>query len=199
MHEIFTSRHERMMALTTNQMKNNNLYFYLYMAIPVLLPAIYFFTMNDVAAIICVIFDQKEIVKAGNESEPQFVGSALGILIFPPLYVYGRAKTADLKMSTRWAWFFAYIAVALSCSAITVVLDDSETLKTSACEITTSIFKDKGSEVKCLVVEDVKKVADKNYRAKAVLSNGIDMPITIEERNDDYIYVTLAPLSGFLE
>ncbi len=207
MHEIFTSRHERMMALTTNQMKNNNLYFYLYMAIPVLFPAIYFFTMNDVAAlivfyvaaIICVIFDQKEIVKAGNESEPQFVGSALGILIFPPLYVYGRAKTADLKMSTRWAWFFAYIAVALSCSAITVALDDSETLKTSACEITTSIFKDKGSEVKCLVVEDVKKVADKNYRAKAVLSNGIDMPITIEERNDDYIYVTLAPLSGFLE
>lgn len=82
MHEIFTSRHERMMALTTNQMKNNNLYFYLYMAIPVLFPAIYFFTMNDVAAlivfyvaaIICVIFDQKEIVKAGNESEPQFVG-----------------------------------------------------------------------------------------------------------------------------
>lgn len=65
--------------------------------------------------------------------------------------------------------------------------------------LTTSIFKDKGSEVKCLVVEDVKKVADKNYRAKAVLSNGIDMPITIEERNDDYIYVTLAPLSGFLE
>lgn len=53
--------------------------------------------------------------------------------------------------------------------------------------------------MKCLVVEDVKKVADKNYRAKAVLSNGIDMPITIEERNDDYIYVTLAPLSGFLE
>ncbi|MFV4835321.1 hypothetical protein ACNJNY_03835 [Citrobacter freundii] len=99
-----------MMALTTNQMKNNNLYFYLYMAIPVLFPAIYFFTMNDVAAlivfyvaaIICVIFDQKEIVKAGNESKPQFVGSALGILIFPPLYVYGRAKTADLKMSTHF-------------------------------------------------------------------------------------------------
>ncbi|NTX83142.1 hypothetical protein G7003_05560 [Citrobacter youngae] len=196
-----------MTTLTTNQMKNNNLYFYLYMAIPLLLPVIYFFTMNDMAAlivfyvtaIICVIFDQKEMVKAGNESEPQFVGSALGILVFPPLYVYGRAKTADVKMSKRWAWFFAYIAIALSCSAITVVLDDSEALKTSACEITTSIFKDKGSEVKCLVVEDVKKVADKNYRAKAVLSNGIDMPITIEERNDDYIYVTLAPLSGLLE
>lgn len=53
--------------------------------------------------------------------------------------------------------------------------------------------------MKCLVVEDVKKVSDKNYRAKAVLSNGIDMPITIEERDDNYIYVTLAPLSGLLE
>ena len=76
MHEIFTSRHERMMALTTNQMKNNNLYFYLYMAIPVLFPAIYFFTMNDVAAlivfyvaaIICVIFDQLRLATNPNLS-----------------------------------------------------------------------------------------------------------------------------------
>ena len=60
-------------------------------------------------------------------------------------------------------------------------------------------FKDKGSDVKCLVVEDMKKVSDKNYRAKAVLNNGVDMPITIEERDDNYIYVTLAPLGGLLE
>lgn len=53
--------------------------------------------------------------------------------------------------------------------------------------------------MKCLVVQDVKKVSDKNYRAKAVLSNGIDMPITIEQRDNNYIYVTLAPLSGLLE
>lgn len=50
-----------------------------------------------------------------------------------------------------------------------------------------------------LAVEDVKKVSDKHCRAKAVLSNVMDMPITIEERDDDYIYVTLAPLSNLLE
>ncbi|KYC09776.1 hypothetical protein AGQ53_15695 [Salmonella enterica subsp. enterica] len=196
-----------MMALTTNQLKKKNLYFYLYMAIPLLFPATYFLTMNDkaalavfyVTAIACMIFDQKEMVKAGYESEPQFVGSALGIMVFPPLYVYGRVKAAGENLSKRWAWFLAYIAIALGCSSIAVVWDNSEALKTSACEITTSIFKDKGSEVKCLVVEDVKKVSDKNYRAKAVLSNGIDMPITIEERDDNYISVTLAPLSGLLE
>ncbi|KYC26495.1 hypothetical protein WM44_09385 [Citrobacter sp. AATXQ] len=177
------------------------------MAIPLLFPTTYFLTMNDkaalavfyVTAIVCVIFDQKEMVKSGYESEPHFVGSALGILIFPPLYVYGRVKAAGEKLSKRWAWFFAYIAISLGCSSIAVVWDNSEALKASACEITTSIFKDKGSEVKCLVVEDVKKVSDKNYRAKAVLSNGVDMPITIEERDDNYIYVTLAPLSGLLE
>lgn len=180
------------MTLITNSMKNKDLYFYLYMAIPLLFPVAYFFTMNDkaalavfyVAAIASVIFDQKEMVKSGYESEPQFVGSVLGILIFPPLYVYGRVKAAGEKLSKRWVWFFAYIAIALGCSSIAVVWDNSEALKASACEITTSIFKDKGSEVKCLVVEDVKKVSDKNYRAKAVLSNGIDMSITIEERDN---------------
>lgn len=94
---------------------------------------------------------------------------------------------------------FAYIAIALDCTFATIAIDDDESLKTSACEITTTIFKDKGSNVKCLVVQDVKKVSDKNYRAKAVLSNGIDMPITIEQRDNNYIYVTLAPLSGLLE
>ena len=44
-----------------------------------------------------------------------------------------------------------------------------------------------------------KKVSNKHYRAKAVLSNGVDMPITIVERDDDYIYVTLAPLSNLLD
>ncbi|MDV0579407.1 hypothetical protein RZO86_11570 [Citrobacter braakii] len=193
--------------MTTNSMKNKDLYFYLYMVLPLLLPVAYFFTMNDkaafavfyVVAIVCVVFDQKEMVKSGYESEPQFVGSALGILVFPPIYVYGRAKAAGMKKSRRWVWFFAYIAIALDCTFATIAIDDDESLKTSACEITTTIFKDKGSNVKCLVVQDVKKVSDKNYRAKAVLSNGIDMPITIEQRDNNYIYVTLAPLSGLLE
>jgi hypothetical protein len=196
-----------MAAMTTNQLKQKNLYFYLYMAIPLVLPLAYFFTMNDkaafavfyVVAIICVIFDQKEMIKSGDESEPKFVGSALGILVFPPIYVYGRAKAAGMKKGRRWAWFFAYIAIGLGAAFISTTIDDNEALKTSACEITTTIFKDKGSNVKCLVVQDVKKVSDKNYRAKAVLSNGIDMPITIEERDNNYIYVTLAPLSGLLE
>lgn len=54
----------------------------------------------------------------------------------------------------------------LTCSSITVVWDDGEAPKTNACEIATSIFKDKRSDVKCLVEEDVKKDSDKNYQAK---------------------------------
>lgn len=193
--------------MDNNQLKNNNLYFNLYMVIPLLFPITYFCTKNDmvatvvfyIAAIACGIFDQREMVKSGYESKPQFVGSALGIVIFPAIYVYGRAKAAGLNVSRRWAWFFGYIVIALGCTFATIAIDDDESLKASACEITTTIFKNKGSDVKCLVVQDVNKVSDKNYRAKAVLSNGVDMPITIEERDNNYIYVTLAPLSGLLE
>ena len=84
--------------MTTNTLENNNMYFNIYMAIPLVFPITYFFTRDDIistvvfyiAAIACVIFDQKEMVKSGYESKPQFVGSALGIIIFPAIYVYGR-------------------------------------------------------------------------------------------------------------
>lgn len=74
------------------------------MAIPLLFPVAYFLTMNDkaalavfyVTAIACVIFDQKEIVKSGYESEPHFVGSALGIII-STLFTF----TAGLKLLAR--------------------------------------------------------------------------------------------------
>lgn len=162
----------------------------------------YYFMMSEkvtsvlfyAMALICAVFDQLALVRSGVESETH--RSALGIVILPPIYVYARARDAGMK---KWRWLFAYIAILLGCGFISTTIDDNEALKTSACEITTSIFKDKNSDVKCLAVEDVKKVSDKHYRAKAVLSNGVDMPITIEERDDDYIYVTLAPLSGLLD
>lgn len=190
--------------MTTNQLKQKNLYFYIYMAAPVVFPIAYYFTMHEKAAyaalyaalFICVFFDQRALVQSGVESETHIVGSALGIVILPPIYVYARARDAGMK---KWRWLFAFISITLGCIFISTTIDDNEALKASACEITTSIFKDKNSDVQCLAVEDVKKVSDKHYRAKAVLSNGVDVPITIEERDDDYIYVTLAPLSGLLD
>lgn len=84
----------------------------------------------------------------------------------------------------KWRWLLTYVAIVLGAAFISSTIDDNEALKTSACEITTSIFKDKESDVQCLAVEDVKKVSNKHYRAKAALPNGIDMPITIEERDN---------------
>ncbi|WP_342636926.1 hypothetical protein [Klebsiella pneumoniae] len=109
------------------------------------------------------------------------------------------SESAWEEMTCLFAPSLAFIAITLGCIFISTTIDDNEALKTSACEITTSIFKDKNSDVQCLAVEDVKKVSNKHYRAKAVLSNGVDMPITIVERDDDYIYVTLAPLSNLLD
>lgn len=193
-----------MAALTTNQLKQKNLYFYVYMAAPMVFPVAYYFTMHEKVAyvalyavlFICVVFDQRALVRSGVESETHIVRSALGIVILPPIYVYARARDAGMK---KWRWLFVFIAITLGCVFISTTIDDNEALKASACEITTSIFKDKNSDVQCLVVEDVKKISDKHYRAKAVLSNGVDMPITIDERDDDYIYVTLAPLSNLLD
>ncbi|MEK0002435.1 hypothetical protein [Escherichia albertii] len=193
--------------MTHNNLKINNIYFFLYIA-TLLLPLVtYFFAMNDittiavfyVAAIACVIFDQKEIAKAVNEYAPRFATSVIGVILFPPLYVYSRSKAVGAKLNRRLAWLFAYIVIMLGCCFITAVLDDNEALESTACEVTTSILKDKGSNVTCLVVEDVKEITDKHYRAKAVLSNGMGMPIVIEERDDGYIYVTLAPLSDLFD
>ncbi len=193
--------------MTHNNLKINNIYFFLYIATPLLPLVTYFFTMNDtatiavfyVAAIACVIFDQKEIAKAVNEYAPRFVTSVIWVILFSPLYVYIRSKAVGAKWSRRVVWSYVYIAILLGNCFITAALDDNEALKSTACEVTTSILKDKGSNVTCLVVEDVKEITDKHYRAKAVLSNGADMPIVIEERDDGYIYVTLAPLSDLFD
>lgn len=142
------------------QLKNNNIYFYLYMAAPSVLPLAYFFTMNDkaafvvfcVVALICVFLDLRELKKT-DESYVGFVGSALGIVVFPPIYVYGRARDAGMK---KWHWLLIYVAIVLGSAFISSTIDDNEALKISACEITTSIFKDKKSDVQCLAVEDVK-------------------------------------------
>ncbi|KHN91966.1 putative membrane protein [Pectobacterium actinidiae] len=48
-------------------------------------------------------------------------------------------------------------------------------------------------------MKDLETVSSGYYRAKAVLTNGVDVPITIEEREDNYIYVTLAPLSNLFD
>ncbi|WP_313326844.1 hypothetical protein [Enterobacter oligotrophicus] len=97
------------MTLSTNNLKNKDLCFYLYMTAPLILPVAYYFTMNDkvslavfyVVALVLVYLDQKELVKAAVESEPQVAGSALGIIICPPIYAYGRAMK-------RWRWLAAY-------------------------------------------------------------------------------------------
>ncbi|WP_312830312.1 hypothetical protein [Pantoea anthophila] len=85
----------------------------------------------------------------------------------------------------KWRSLFAFIAITIGCIFISTTINDNEALKTSACAITTSIFKDRNGDIQCLAVEDVKKVSDKHYRAKPMLSNGAGMPITIEERDDD--------------
>lgn len=206
MPETSTSQHERIVTMSFKQLKNNTIYFFLYMAAPSVLPLAYFFTLNNkvafvvfcVVALICIFLDLRELKKT-DESYRGFVRSALGIVVFPPIYVYGRTKAVGMKKSQRWAWLFAYLAIGLGAAFISTTIDDNKALKTSACEITISIFKDKESDAQCLAVEDVKKVSDKHYRAKAILSNGIDMPITIEERDNNYIYVSLSPQEGLIE
>lgn len=99
----------------------------------------------------------------------------------------------------RWLWLAAYVLIALGSAYISITIDKRESIKIAACEITTSIFKDEGNDTKCIIVKDLETVSAKYYRAKAVLTNGVDMPITIEERGDDYIYVTLTPLSNLLD
>ncbi|MGC0915275.1 hypothetical protein WKH70_18585 [Pantoea agglomerans] len=184
--------------------KKTDLYFYLYMVAPLLFPVVYFISNNDIVAcgafyalaFICMFFDRKGLIKIGDIPKTGIVGSVVRTLFFPPAYVFLRAEDAGMK---KWRWFLTAIAIALVTAYISSTIDKSESIKTAACEITTSIFKDRDSDVKCIVVNDLEKVSGKYYRAKALLTNGVDMPITIEDRGDDYIYVTLAPLNNLID
>lgn len=176
----------------------------MYMGSLLLLPLVYYLTQNDlvtnivfyVAAFACMYFDQKELVKSEGIPKIRLVGSVLRTVFFPPAYVYCRAEDGGMK---KWRWFFASIAIGAGSVLLYMNFAKMDSIRISACEVTTSIFKDKSSDVKCLTVEGLKKVSDQHYRAKAVLSNGMDVPITIEEANDDYIYVTLTPLTNLLD
>ncbi|MDY4313783.1 hypothetical protein BSK71_13020 [Pectobacterium actinidiae] len=190
--------------MTAQTIKVNNLYFYFFLVMPLIVPICYYFINDDISAYIifytaafaCAFFDQKEMVKSEHESKSQLVASVLGIVIFPPIYVYGRTNASGMK---KWRWFFVYIAIVLASVFTSAAIEASMSLKTTACEITTSIFKDKGTDTRCIIVKDLETVSSGYYRAKAVLTNGVDVPITIEEREDNYIYVTLAPLSNLFD
>ena len=187
-----------------NIMKNKDIYFYFYLIAPTLYTIVFFATKMDkvalalfyVVAFICIIFDQNRLIATGDRQKPQYTSSALGIVIFPPIYAYVRARDTGMK---KWRWFFAYFVLLVALVPLNLFTDTEEELKKSACKVTTSIYNDQGSDTKCLVVQDLRTVSKNHYRAKALLSNGVDMPITIEKRDDNYIYVTLAPLSGFIE
>ena len=104
--------------MATNQLKNKNVYFYLYIAAPLVLPLANYFTMNErevyvafyVTALICAVFDQRALVRSKVESETHIVGSALGIVLLPPIYAYARARDTGMK---KWRWLFTYIAIRL--------------------------------------------------------------------------------------
>lgn len=98
----------------------------------------------------------------------------------------------------RWGWFAVHSAIVVAVFLITEITDYNQSIRQSACEVVTEVYKDEKSDVQCIKVTDLKKVSEKYYRANAMLTNGVDMPITIEDRGDS-IYVTLTPLSHLLD
>ena len=86
--------------------------------------------------------------------------AVLFIILFPPIYAFVRARDAGMK---KWHWSLTFL---LGVVVAGIMVSTQESMKETACELTTSIYKDSGSNITCLVAKDVNKVSDRHYRAK---------------------------------
>lgn len=105
-----------------------------------------------------------------------------------PVYLWQRAIFLKQKNYYFWGWTASLV---LSLFLITALY--SNDLEGTACPLVTQILHEQlgSNSATCKVVKLGDKVSDGFYRATAILDNGNDLPITIEDKGSE-IYVRIA-------
>lgn len=120
------------------------------------------------------------------------VPSAWWILL-PPIYVIRRGM---INNQTQ----FTIIGVLMLCINFTPIMPvlfpsslggGTVESRNLYCGTVTEILEDSNIDAKCLVVEKVEKITTGYYRALARLSNGRDVPITVEWKDNSNYEVTI--------
>lgn len=127
------------------------------------------------------LIDEKRLKKAGHQAPNTFW------VLIVPVYLWKRATL--LKQSRNY--FFAWIATLIISMFITAGGSDA-LIADAACPIVTDIISSQlyGSAA-CKAVEIHEEVSSGFYRGTAILDNGNELRVAIEEKGNGQIYVTI--------
>ncbi|WP_370553173.1 hypothetical protein [Edwardsiella tarda] len=153
---------------------------------------------------------------------PAITGPAsLGICIF---YIYSdrkQRKQAGVKSPSFWWWLLSPVYLwkrdtldgrvkhplfLLWCVSIVVMVlisladeakDSNQQIKTRTCELVTKIMRDNRIEGSCVKTMELNRVEGTEfYRGSVMITNGNEVPVTTNMRQDGKIYVRITDTSA---
>jgi hypothetical protein len=129
---------------------------------------------------LCVV-DERKLKKAGHKAPVNWA------VFIVPIYLWKRAELLNHKKYYFSAWVLVFaLSIMLDINNVQGVLADS------ACPVVTDIIKEQlYGTAKCMKVNIDSEVTTGFYKATAILDNGNELYITIEEQDDGMIYVQI--------
>jgi hypothetical protein len=125
---------------------------------------------------LCVV-DEKRLKAAGHEAPQSFWA------IIVPVYLWKRANL----LSQEKHYFYGWIA-AFGLSVLLSAIGGESAIEKAACPIVTDIIhKQFYQKTSCIAVTIDEEVKSGFYRATAILDNGNEIDITIEEKGKDIL------------
>ncbi|UYW72762.1 hypothetical protein OFY05_14425 [Pseudocitrobacter faecalis] len=132
-----------------------------------------------------VFGDRKVLLK---EEKP---APSLWWFLISPVYLWKRDAWQQKPKHLFQAWIVATILM-LAGTWLQVSNDTSSALAESACPTVTQIMRENNERATCVQISDMKEeVSGRFYSARALMSTGKKMPVTIEVRDDGTFYVTI--------
>lgn len=135
-----------------------------------------------VANTVCCVLDERKLKAAGHESP------VIWWIFLIPVYLWKRATLLNHKKHYFWGWIIVFIlSILIGIGGHQAIIEDT------ALPLVDQILKENlgAGAAKCKAVRIDEEVSDGFYKATAILDNGNELRITIEERGDNQIYVQI--------
>ncbi|ATE58987.1 DUF4339 domain-containing protein [Thauera sinica] len=134
------------------------------------------------ANIVCCVLDEKKLKAAGHQAPNSWT------TFIVPVYLWKRAELLKHKKHYFWSWVAAFVV-----SILMSVGNNQGIIEESACSSVTELLAEnlpfRAATCKAVTITD--EVSSGFYKATATLDNGKDLRITIEEKGQNQIYVTI--------
>lgn len=133
------------------------------------------------ANIACCVLDEHKLNAAGHKSPTNWM------VFLVPVYLWKRAELLGQKKHYFWAWIAAFaLSILIGIGGTQAIIEEA------ACPAVTDILKNQFSaSAECKAVNISEEVSSGFYKATAILNNGNELRITIEDKGDGQIYVVI--------